>query len=239
MRSWPDSRVLAPADAGRVHAARLDHALRGSAYVDGTRHDARLVDPRLAEVVDAAARAAAEQGRAEGFAVGRLEGEAAASAEAARLAELRTAADERALSEALARITSLETALSAAADALEQRCAPTYAEVGTELGSLVLDLVETLLGRELATDRMHVLDAVRRAADHAGRNVGLVLHLHPEDIRTITEADVDLAALARRPVEVVADDSVEPGGAVADSGARRIDAQLGAALDRLRAAVSA
>lgn len=238
MRSWPDTRVLTPADAGRVHAARLDHALRGSAYVDGTRHDARLVDPKLAEVVDAAARAAAEQGRAEGFAVGRLEGEAAASAEATRLADLRAAADERALTDALARIASLEAALSSAADDLEARCTPTYSEVGSELGALVLDLVETLLGRELAADRLHVVDAVRRAAEQAGRNVGLVLHLHPDDVLTLTEADIDLAAVARRPVEVVADDSVERGGAVADSGARRIDAQLGTALDRLRTAVS-
>jgi flagellar assembly protein FliH len=238
MRSWPDSRVLTPADAGRVHAARLDHALRGSAYVDGARHDARLLDPRLAEVVDAAARSAAEQGRRDGYAAGHAAGDAAASAEAARLADLRAEADERALTQALGRIAGLESALAAAIDSLEQRTAPSYDEVGAELGTLVCDLVETLLGRELETDRLHVVDAVRRAAQLAGRNAALVLHLHPDDIATVADAELDLAALAHRPVEVVADDSVERGGAVADSGARRIDAQLGAALDRLREAVA-
>jgi flagellar assembly protein FliH len=234
MRSWPESRVLAPADARRVHTARLDHELRGSQFADGRGHDARLLDPRLAEVVETAAREAAEAGRAEGFAAGLQEGRAVALAEAARTAAERAAADEAAVGEALERLHRLESAVRGAVESLEERCAPLYAEVGTELGDVVVELVETLLGRELESDRLHVVDAVRRAASAAGRNAALTVHLHPDDLATLVEAEIDLPALAGRPVHVVADGSVERGGAVADSGSRRIDAQLGGALDRLR-----
>jgi len=63
-----------------------------------------------------------------------------------------------------------------------------------------------------------------------------VLRLHPDDL-----AEVPTEALAELPdsVQVVADARIERAGAVAETGSRRIDAQLGAALERVQAVLSA
>lgn len=236
--SSPEARVLDRDAASSLRPARLDRDLRSAPLRADGRADARHVDPALAEVVERAAAEAAARGRAEGFALGYREGRERMVAELeARTAQER--ADERAAVQAeRASLTSLAAALRSTAEALEARCVPAYEHVGEELGGLVCDLVEALLGRELAADRLHVIDAVRRAAAEASRQATLELHLNPADVETLRVAGVDLETLVHRPVVVHADAAVEPGGATADSGCRRIDAQLSGALDRLRDVLS-
>jgi flagellar assembly protein FliH len=115
---------------------------------------------------------------------------------------------------------------------------PVYDAAGAELGGVVLDLVETLLGRELECDRLHVVDAVRRAARAVAEGAPLRIRLHPQDVRTLVEQGVDLGDHLARDVTVVPDADVELGGALVDSGCRHVDARLSSALDRLREAVT-
>jgi flagellar assembly protein FliH len=235
--SSPETRVLAPVDAHRVAPARLDARLRGTDLLHDLRPDARVVDPRLVAVVEDAARTAAERGHTEGwdagYAAGLAEGRAAAAEEAAR----RRRTDEAALAAALERIGSATDALVSAADHLEQLAAPAFDSAGHDLGALVHDLVEGLLGQELEADRLHVVGAIRRASLEAVRGAALRLHLNPHDVAALSDAGVDIAAVAHRDVRVVADASVPLGSAVADSGARHIDATLDGARARLRAAL--
>lgn len=239
MPSSPDTCLVHPEDVHRVAPARIDGSLRGSSFLGDLRADARVVDPRLADVVQDAARAAAEAGHSEGYAAGYERGLADARDQAAAEAVRRRATDERALAEALDHLSAVASSLAAAADRLEQRGMPEHEAAAAELGTVVCDLVEELLGRELETPRPQVVDAVRRAASRAVRGAALVLHLNPEDAATVAEAGIDLEALAHRPVKVVQDPSVERGGAIADSGARRIDACLSAAVGRLREELTA
>lgn len=232
--TWHETHVVDALDHDRVRPARLDHPLRTSNLLTGFRADARVVDPHLAELIREASERATEQGQREGYAVGYQEGVAAGRAEALRLAETQRTDDEQALDYALDRLGLLASALQNAATSLEQRMAPTYDEIAPEIGGLVYELVEVLLGRELETDRVPVLAAVRRAAAEAPRNAPLVVHLHPRDHATVVDMRVDLESIAGRPVTVVVDSSMEPGGAIADSGARRIDARLSVALEHLR-----
>ncbi len=237
--SSPESRLVGADDAHRVSPARLDARLRGDSMLADLRTDARVLDPRLAGVVQDAARVAAESAHTEGFAAGYERGLAEGREAAAAEAERRRASDELALADALARLRSVASSLDTAATSLEQHGLPVHDASASELGSTVCDLVEHLLGRELETSRLHVLDAVRRATGEAARGAALVLHLNPADAATVAEAGIDLEALAHRPVHVVADHGVEPGGAVADSGARHIDACLGTAVARLREELTA
>ncbi len=81
-----------------------------------------------------------------------------------------------------------------------------------------------------------MLDAVRRALTLCPADAPAVVRVHPDDLGEISEDD-----LAELPdsIRVVGDPSVERAGAVAETGARRIDAQLMAALERVQAVLSA
>ena len=232
-RSWPETRLL-DADATHVRPARFDTHLRTSTLLETPYSDPRVVDPGLERIIDDAAERAAHAGREEGFAQGYAEGVVLGRAEAATQAAEQRRADEAALEDALGRLAVLGRSLAAAADSIEQRAVPTYEQVGPELGTLVVDLVEALLGRELRDDPAPFVDAVRRAVSRAPHGAPVAISLNPDDLRTARELRVDLQQAAGRSVDVVGDASVARGGAVADSGARRIDACLQPALDRLR-----
>jgi flagellar assembly protein FliH len=233
--TWHETQVVDALDQARVRPARLDHPLRGSNLLSDFHADARVVDPRLAKILDDATVQATERGHRDGYAAGYHEGQLAARADAERVSQAQRTDDEQALDYALDRLGLLASALQSAAASLEERMAPTYDEIAPEIGGLVYELVEVLLGRELETDRVPVLAAVRRAAMEAPRNAPLVVHLHPRDFATVTDMRVDLESIAGRPVTVVVDNTMEPGGAIADSGARRVDARMSVALEHLRA----
>ncbi|GAA0609600.1 hypothetical protein GCM10009547_09620 [Sporichthya brevicatena] len=192
-----------------------------------------LLDPlqRTAlEELSAATRAAA---RAEGFAVGWAQGrraaDEAAREEAARVATERAVAAERADLELLNALR----ALSAAADALETRAVVPAQELTDAIVRGAFELAESLLGRELSLAADPGLDAIRRALDLLPQNRPVTARLHPDDA-SATRAALATADLGRE-VLVVADPNVERGGAVVDCDATRVDAQLGPALERVRA----
>jgi flagellar assembly protein FliH len=231
--SWPESLIVV--DDDRVRPARLDKRLRGSSLLETLRADARIVDPHLERLVEDTVALAETMGREQGAAQGYADGVAQGLAAAAAEAVVQRAADEDALAEALERLRSLGSALTRAAESLEHRAAPTYDQVGAELGPSVVDLVEVLLGRELRDDTTPFVDAVRRAVARSGRGADLLLHLNPDDLDSARALGIDLEQVAGRPVHVVGDPTVERGGAVADSGARRVDACVSTAVATLRA----
>jgi flagellar assembly protein FliH len=177
-----------------------------------------------------------QRAHAEGFAAGHAEGMTAA---AAVVAETERAAAER-LADVQARwerrMASATAALAAAAARFEEASVPAADEIRETILGTVLTLVEDLLGRELALADSPVLDAVRRALALCPSDAPVVVRVHPDDL-----GEIPADALAGLPdaVRVVGDPAIERAGAVAETGPRRIDAQLGAALERVQAVLSA
>ncbi|RFU23061.1 flagellar assembly protein FliH [Geodermatophilus marinus] len=171
----------------------------------------------------------------EGWAAGHAEGLTAA---AELVAETERAAAER-LAEVQARwerrLVSATAALGAAVTQLEQAALPVAEDVRDSVIEVVLTLLEDLLGRELALAGSPGLDAVRRALTLLPADAPAVVRLHPDDL-----AEVPAEALAGLPstVVVLGDPAVERAGAVAQSGPSRVDAQLSAALQRVRAVLA-
>ncbi len=150
---------------------------------------------------------------------------------------------ERAAAERLAdvqarwerRVASATAALGAAATRLDEASLPLADEIRETVLGTVLTLVEDLVGRELALAEDPVLDAVRRALALVSSDAPAVVRVHPDDLAEIPAEE--LAALPAS-VRVIADATIERAGAVAETGSRRIDAQLGAALERVQAVLS-
>ncbi|MCW2578764.1 MAG: Flagellar assembly protein FliH [Blastococcus sp.] len=176
-----------------------------------------------------------QRAHAEGFATGHAEGMTAA---AEVVAETERAAAER-LADVQARwerrVASATAALGAAVTRLDEAAEPVADEVRETILVTVLTLVEDLVGRELALADSPVLDAIRRALTLCPADAPAVVRVHPDDL-----AEIPAEALAALPesVRVVADPDIERAGAVAETGSRRIDAQLGAALERVQAVLA-
>jgi len=173
--------------------------------------------------------------QAEGFAAGHAEGMTAA---ASVVAEAERAAAERMLDVQARwerRVASATAALGAASARFDDAAIPVAEEIRETILGTVLTLLEDLLGRELELADSPVLDAVRRALTFCPADAPAVVRVHPDDL-----AEISAEALAALPdtVRVVGDPSVERTGAVADTGSRRIDAQLQAALQRVQAVLS-
>ncbi len=191
---------------------------------------------RLGDVYAAELTRLRQQAHAEGFEAGRAEGlvaaaDAVAQAEqeaAARFAETQARWERR--------LASATAALTAAAQRLDEATVPVADDIRETVVGTVLTLLEDLLGRELALADSPVLDAVHRALTLCPADAPAVVRVHPDDL-----GEIPASALAELPgsVRVVGDPSVERAGAVADTGPRRIDAQLMAALERVQAVLGA
>src|SRR3954452_24857753 len=195
--------------------------------VVGGSHTFRLGDV-YAEELDRLRQHAQEQG----FAAGHAEGMKAAAevvaeterAAAARLVDIQARWERR--------VASAVAALGAAATRFDEATLPVADDVRDTIIGMVLTLVEDLLGRELALADSPVLDAVRRALTLVPADAPTVVRVHPDDL-----GEIPAALLADLPdsIRVVGDPDVERAGAVAETGPRRIDAQLMAALERVQA----
>jgi flagellar assembly protein FliH len=195
--------------------------------VEAGRGPLRLGDVYAEELARLRARA-----HAEGYAAGYAEGTTAAEAV---VAEAERAAVER-IAETRARwerrLASATAALGVAARGLEEAALPVADDVRESVLGAVVTLVEDLLGRELAVAADPGLDALRRALRLCPEDAPVVVRLHPDDL-----AEIPADALAELPdtVVVTGDPRIERAGAVAVTGPQRIDAQLGAAVERVQA----
>lgn len=179
---------------------------------------ARLSPSALAEGTPA------DNGHAAGYESGYADGQ--------RDAEAATRDAERA---AAARVDSAVTALRHSVDAARSAYDERSAQLETEVPRFAFDVLEALFEREsvLAVDPGR--EAVARALTLDETTLPAIARLSPVDADTIG----DLAELSHsRSLTVVADPTVEPGGAVVEIGPTTIDAQLSRALERVRAVVT-
>lgn len=155
--------------------------------------------------------------REEGFEAGRQAGlaEAAVGIDAQRAA---------AVADAAAR-------LGRAAAGLGEVRAQVVEEVVGDVVGLAFELLEVLVGRELALAETPGRDAVTRALSLAPDRHDLVVRVHP-DCGLDDEAIATLAAGSS--VQVVRDPEVDPNGCEVMAGPCHIDVQLPAALERVR-----
>src|SRR3954471_16256487 len=176
-----------------------------------------------------------QHAHAEGYAAGHAQGMQAAAevvaeperGAAARLADVQARWERR--------MASAVAALGAAANRFDDASVPLSDEIRETIMGTVLTLVEDLLGRELALADSPVLDAMRRALALVPGDSPAVVRVHPDDL-----GEIPAEELAHLPagVRVVGDPAVERAGAVAETGPRRIDAQLMAALERVQAVLA-
>lgn len=165
-----------------------------------------------------AGRAQFQQGYDDGYRAGMAEG----------LAAGRDAAAVE-VAGAIARAEALCRALAEAAEDLRRRQALELKGLEDTLARAAFDLATAVVGRELQLSSSPGGDALARAMALVPAGCIATARLHPGDLASLGPMS-DLVTL-------IADPAVEPGGCVLEVGDSRIDAQLGPALDRVRAAL--
>ena len=167
--------------------------------------------------------------RKTGYTEGHAAGLAAGTAEVEQvIAKHQVAAD---------RLTSAAKALTSATAELAARDQVTLVELEQEVIAIALELATGVIGRELELTTAPVLDALDRAAALLPERGAPSVRVHPEDAATAQEAVAGNIMTWSSQVEVCPDPSVELGGCVVDITPCRIDAQIGPAIERLRAAL--
>ncbi|WP_448614126.1 FliH/SctL family protein [Modestobacter sp. URMC 112] len=227
----PAPPAPAPAVVAAPEAAHAD----GEYYTGPERRagERRLRSAnRLGDVYAEQLEQLRELARRDGWAIGHAEGITAAAdvvAAAERAAEVRLAEAQARWERRLATATA---ALGSAAAQLEAAAAPVAEELRESVLDAVLTLVGDVLGRELLLATAPGLDALRRALTLCPDDVPVVVRLHPDDLAEVPRAELHALPAS---VSVVGDPEVERAGAIATAGATRVDAQLTAALARVRA----
>lgn len=173
-----------------------------------------------------------EAARVRGYAAGYAEGMRAAAEAAALLREEIDRDREEERVAAQQRIAHAVDALEAAAGSLAEHERRLAATGQLTLESLAIELAEAVIGRELAA----VDDSARAAV---ARILAVVdpadirrLRLHPADLDAVTALGAAPEGLVLSP-----DAGLARGDAVADIADGSVDARIGAALDRARAAL--
>jgi flagellar assembly protein FliH len=219
--------VVAPGDGNARRlvgnpALTRARVLRGLAFDRGASPlDAEL--PAPADVDPAHAAAEEQRGYDDGYRAGMAEGLAAG--QAAMAAESAAA---------VARLEAVVIALADAAADLRRRQALELTGLEDALARAAVDLASAIIGRELQVAESPGADAMARALALVPAGSVAVARLHPADAARLDAATPSGATDA---VTVIADPVIEPGGCILEVGDSRIDAQLGPALDRVRAAL--
>jgi flagellar assembly protein FliH len=122
-------------------------------------------------------------------------------------------------------------ALERGTEEVAQAFAGRQRQLEHSLPRFAYELVETLIGRELQLSTAPGRDAIARALAIDDSGLPATVRLHPEDVEGLG----DVAELGgARTITLIADPSVEPGGALVDVGEATIDSQLSTALQRVR-----
>jgi flagellar assembly protein FliH len=212
--------------------------LRGSVAESATA--ARFaVDLRRAVPMDSApVERAKQEARTAGYAEGWAQGQRAAAAEAALLAQHARAAEQAHEQRRAAALAQAVNALGRAVTGLEEQLMPTMTELQEAVLAHAFELAEAILGRAVDDPSGRGADALRRAMNAAPEHGETVVSLHPDDYRELvgaaTEADYNYEG---RPVHLRADPALQPGDAVAETGTTTVDASIAAAVRRAREAL--
>jgi flagellar assembly protein FliH len=178
--------------------------------------------------------AARSAGYAEGWAQGRRE------AVAARREELQRAEESRHQLEKAIAVEAQQAcdALWSAVRQLERVAAPVLEDGADLVLDAAVRLAEAVLGAELSVLDDAATLALRRALAPLPDDGRVVVRLNPQDLQVLRAAGESSSTtggsqrVEGHDVELVADSGVRRGEAVADQGAARVDARLGAALRR-------
>lgn len=177
------------------------------------------------EKASAALQNAIEKSKKAGYDNGYKKGERQAQQ---KFAELSAALQER----ARYAIAGLEQAKTE----LDERERIDIDKLSACLAEAALTIAESLVGREIDTATHIGRDAVRRGLASIPNRKDAVARLHPLDVETVG----DLAGIAPgRAVKLVADPSIERGGAILEAGICTVDAQISTAIRRARATLQA
>ncbi|ASD21927.1 flagellar assembly protein [Cryobacterium sp. LW097] len=179
------------------------------------------------------------QWQARGHAAGYAEGlRAAAAAVDARVATLEAEHAELMQAAGRQRDRTLEV-LNAVVRALETRTVPVLHDVEDTLLGAAIDLAEAIIGHALADEATAVRSALARTrADGAAGSLGHTVRLNPHDLAALDGSALDGSALAGSGVTLVADASLSRGDAVSEFPDGYLDARIGSALQRARAALA-
>ena len=210
------------APGGRPAPTR-GRVLRGLSFERGSSPLEAELPGGPADVDPVVAAAEERRGYDAGYRAGMAEGLAAGRAAAA--------ADSAA---SVARLEAAGRALADAAAELHRRQALELAGLEDALARAAVDLASAIIGRELEVAASPGADALARALALVPAGCAAVARLHPSDAASLGEAPFRPATGA---LTVIPDPAIEPGGCVLEVGDSRIDAQLGPALDRVRAAL--
>jgi len=191
---------------------------------------APLVFPELeTPVTGEIAERARVQGHAAGYAAGRREAAARLEEE---LAAQRAQADHL-LAVEIVRLRSAAAALEAAAARIAGERAAARALTDEAMLAAAVDIAELVLGRELTDRPTSAVAAVRRALAEAGDAPVLAVRMHPEDLPLVAAVREEFPGL-----RFGSDPSLDRGDAIADLADGRVDARIGGALERVRAAIA-
>jgi flagellar assembly protein FliH len=193
--------------------ARADVRGSSSGMLDGDRDRARTA------------------GYAAGYAAGAAEAARAATVEAQRVTAQRAAEDAH-------RAEQLDAALAVlarAAHAAAARTAPVLAQAEQAVHAAALELTSAVLAHELADGEHAARAALGRVLDHPQLPGIQTVRLNPRDLAALQAAGGSTRTAG---VELVADPSLAPGDAIGEHADGYLDARIGEALDRARAALA-
>lgn len=129
------------------------------------------------------------------------------------------------------RVRAAVSALTSAAEDLRQREATARAHIEDQVVAAAFAIAEAIVGHELRHAEQRGRDALARALALTPDHGLVTARLNPEDLATVGETG---ALAPGRTIELVGDASLAPGDCVIEVEACRIDARIGAALDRVR-----
>lgn len=170
--------------------------------------------------------------RSAGLAAGYAAGLRAAGAELAGQRAALDAEHRAALLHNAARTDRAIAVLTAAASALESRLIPVVTEAQDVIAQSALDLAETIIGAQLADGTSSAKAALGRALAVVDPTTITTVRLHPLDL-----AVLDDALRAASGVSFTQDASLARGDAIAELPLGYLDARIGTAVARARAAI--
>ncbi|MFF2298467.1 FliH/SctL family protein [Arthrobacter sp. NPDC058127] len=175
-----------------------------------------------------------DRGYTQGHAAGYAAGIQAAAVEQRRLREQFQGEHRAMLDAGRLVVAQAVRVLEAAAAASRQRSGAVLEEAQDVLAASAMELAEAILGYELNDGGNTARAALARALSTAsGAETVTSVRLHPADLAALDAVDVGNIA----GVELKADPTLNPGDAIAEFPQGWLDARLGTALDRTKAAL--
>jgi flagellar assembly protein FliH len=193
-----------------------------------------LGDAVTEETLSALAESTRNAARSQGYAVGWASGQRAAREQARLEAEAAEQARLEAEEEREQEHRAAVAALEAAAAQLHEAVSTMSARVEEQATDLAWELTRELVGHELRS--VTGPDVVRRALQLVPTDPIARLHLHPDQVAELTEAD--LAELSDHGTAVVGDHHLAWGDALAEVDEHVVDLRVHTALDRVREVLS-